>query len=65
MIAVVIAEDGLHFKVMAQNAETGEVTEVTEQYCIHPMSITTDDQREIVGFHVGYVKNELTPSPPF
>ena len=55
MLAVVIADDGLHFKVMSQDAETGEVREVTELYEITPMAITHDG-KEIVGFHVGYIK---------
>lgn len=53
MIAVVIAEDGLHFRVM-QNSDNGEVVEITDQYQIHPMAIEVDG-KQIVGFHVGTV----------
>lgn len=55
MIAVVIAEDGLHFRVM-QHMPDGEIVDVTGAYVIHPMSITTPDGKEVVGFHVGQVK---------
>lgn len=33
----------------------GHVIDVTEEYCIHPMSIHVDGV-DIVGFHVGQVK---------
>lgn len=57
MIAVVVADDGLHFKVMAHDAITGEVREVTDQYVIQPMAYTTEDGRDVIGFHVGYIKD--------
>ena len=54
MIAVVIADDGLHFKVHSHDQETGEIVEVTHQYQIHPMAIEVDGQ-EVAGFHIGQV----------
>lgn len=56
MIAVVVAEDGLHFRVMAHDAVTGEVHDVTDLYVLRPMAYTDQEGQEIVGFHVGYVK---------
>ena len=52
MIAVVIADDGLHFKVHA-NADDGTVIDVTSEYEIHPMAIELDDGSSVAGFHVG------------
>lgn len=63
MIAVVVADDGLHFRVMAHDAVTGEVHEVTELYEIRPMSYKREDGKDIVGFHVGYVKDDTPENP--
>lgn len=57
MIAVVVADDGLHFRVMANDAETGEVVDVTDEYVIRPMAYKDEDGKDVVGFHVGYVKD--------
>jgi len=58
MIAVVVADDGLHFRVMAHEAETGEVLEVTDQYVLTPMAIKTPEGQDVIGFHVGYKKDD-------
>ncbi len=58
MIAVVLADDGLHFRVMANDPETGEVHDVTTEYVIQPMSYKREDGSDVIGFHVGYVKDE-------
>jgi hypothetical protein len=58
MIAVVVSDDGLHFRVMANDAATGEVVDVTELYEIRPMAYKNEDGKDVIGFHVGYVKDE-------
>lgn len=58
MIAVVVADDGLHFRVMAHDPQTGDVHDVTEMYEIRPMAYKREDGKDIIGFHVGYAKEE-------
>ena len=50
MIAVVIQDDGVHYKVHALRGE--EVIDVTSQYTVTPMSVDIDGV-ELTGFHVG------------
>ena len=56
MIAVVVADDGLHFRVMTQDPLTGDVHEVTDQYVLRPMAYTDEGGKTVIGFHVGYIK---------
>lgn len=61
MIAVIIADDGLHFRVVRQEP-SGEILDITDQYLIQPMAIEVGG-RSSVGFHIGQpLPQEIIPS---